>query len=148
MNAEVAVTMAAMIAATAAATADGRASRAQPSRKFTIRSQAWADVQAQTGMDGCEGAVEVIVRRIQYRWDDVNEPLHHNTIFTIKDRVAVAHYFTHSGGYAESGQVFGISESRAHCYVGQVMPVIMLFLQDTILLPQTMNDWADKAAIF
>ncbi|KAH9098052.1 hypothetical protein LEN26_016762, partial [Aphanomyces euteiches] len=45
-------------------------------------------------------------------------------------------------------QVFGISESRAHCYVGQVMSVIMSFLQDTIQLPQTMNDWADKAANF
>ncbi|KAF0727976.1 hypothetical protein Ae201684_014085 [Aphanomyces euteiches] len=149
--------MAAVIPATAAATGDGRSSRAEPCTKFSILSRGWSDVQAQDRMDGwfqrnfrsSQGAFELIVRRVEIKWSDVNDPLHHNAVFSIKDRVAVTlHYLTHSGGFAESGQVFGISESRAHCYVGEVVSVILLFLQDTIHLPQSVDEWTENALAF
>ena len=50
MNANTAVVFAATMAAKAAATDDGRAIRADPMHKFSIRTDAWARVQAQADM--------------------------------------------------------------------------------------------------
>ncbi len=55
---------------------------------------------------------------------------------------------THSDGFGSSGQVFGISESKAHSYVREVTAVILLYLQETIYLPQTTQEWADNAFDF
>lgn len=155
MNANTAVVFAATMSAIAAATDDGRANRADPVHKFNIRTDTWARVQAQADMFSgwyqrnfsCSpAAFDAIVIRIEDRWEHVNSLPHHNAVFSIKDRVAVTlSYLTHSDGFADAGQVFGISESRAHSYVSQVVSVLLLYLEESIHLPNTCGEWAINA---
>ncbi|KAF0734636.1 hypothetical protein Ae201684_008713 [Aphanomyces euteiches] len=150
MNAAtVAVITSAMAAATAAAN-DGRCNRAPASNKYSFRSDTWTTVQASTAYSGwykknlrcTQAAFNVIASRVAERWTDVHKPIHHNSSFSIVDRVAVAiNYLTHGGELFSSGQVFGMSEARAHTYSGEVIDVLMLYLEETIHLPDTPDAW-------
>ncbi|KAH9105449.1 hypothetical protein AeMF1_018731 [Aphanomyces euteiches] len=94
-------------------------------------------------------AFEKIVANVDARWLHVNLPLHHNTVFSIKDRVAVTiHYLTHSDGFAASGQVFGMSSTRAHGYVSEIVAVIMTYMNHAVRLPKSPAEWLEVARGF
>jgi len=115
--------IAAVMAVTAAATAviaatigavthynsalDRRSFRDPIRRLYSYRNDTWARVQADPLYEGwfranlrCSKATfEIIVSRILDEWTTVNEPLHWNTHFQIRDRVAVClHCLCHSDG--------------------------------------------------
>ena len=96
---------------------DRRSFRDPIRRLYSYRNDTWARVQADPLYEGwfrvnlrCSKATfEIIVSRILIEWTTVNKPLHWNTHFQIRDRVAVClHYLCHSDGLRMSGAVFGI----------------------------------------
>jgi hypothetical protein len=96
---------------------DRRSFRNPIGRLYSYRNDTWARVQANPLFEGwfranlrCSKATfEIIVSRILDEWTAVNEPLHCNTHFQIRDRVAVClHYLCHSDGLRMSGAVFGM----------------------------------------
>jgi hypothetical protein len=133
-------------------TLDGRSNRQPIQRLFTIRTDTWALVNQNPLYDSgwfqenfrCTKAVfDAIATRIEDRWHEVNEELHHNTVFRIRDRVAVTmHYLTYEGSLRASGQVFGLSKSSAWRYVQEVLLVLNeCYLRETIRLPNTQQEW-------
>ena len=99
------------------ANVDGRSNRKPISQIFSIRSTTWIQARANPLMEGwfknnlrcSKHAFGLIVKKVEVKWLAVNNPIKQNTIFKIIDRVAVTiHYLTHSEGYAQTGQVFGI----------------------------------------
>ena len=125
--------IAAVMAVTAAATAviaatvgavthynsalDRRSFRDPIRRLYSYRNDTWARVQADPLFEGwfranlrsSKATFEIIATRIEDEWNTVHAPLHWNTHFQIRDRVAVCvHYLAHSDGLRMSGAVFGI----------------------------------------
>ena len=99
------VVVSAIAAAALVATLDGRADRRSPIQRYSIRTDTWARVQAEPMLKGwfhrnlrCSRRVfDVIAQRIEDRWELRHAPLHHNFVFSIRDRVALTlHYLTHS----------------------------------------------------
>jgi hypothetical protein len=60
--------------------------------------------------------INIIVRRIEDRWLQVNPELNGaRTVFDIGIRVAIClHFLTHEGSYRQSGQAFGTSKTQAY----------------------------------
>ncbi|KAG9411333.1 putative nuclease harbi1 [Aphanomyces cochlioides] len=148
MNAEHVVIVAATLAAVQVVLAVRSISR--QSTRFVLRTETWKTVQSSNEFGGLykrnlrcsKTTFKAIVSRVQDRWLRVNERNHHNTVFGIRDRVAVTlFYLTHSTGFAEAGQVFGISATRTHHYVRQVTNVVLTYMEETIALPKTSTEW-------
>jgi hypothetical protein len=103
-------------------TLDGRSFRNPIRRLYSYRNDTWETVQADPLYEGwfranlrCSKATfEIIATRIEGKWMSVHGPLHWNTHFQIRDRVAVCiHYLCHSDGlrmYPERR----VSLSRGH----------------------------------
>ena len=85
-----------------------------------------------------------IVAKIEASWCKVHQPLHHNTVFGIPDRVACClHYLTHSDGYKSTGALLGISTTRVRVYCRQVIQILVsCHLSSTVCLPKTHHEWA------
>jgi hypothetical protein len=100
---------------------DRRSFRDPIRRLYSYRNDTWARVQADPLYEGwfranlrCSKAPRL--SRILDEWTAVNEPLHWNTHFQIRDRVAVClHYLCHSDGLRMSGAVFGIRYDHYIC---------------------------------
>ena len=132
---DVIVAVTAAVAVFGAATAavvgrDGRSNPTQRRRIFTYRSDLWKKVQTTPAMyNGWyqrklrmpKRAFDAIVGKVESRWTQVNRPLGRNTVFCIRDRVAVTlFYLTHSTGLDVAGALFGISKTRSSVYFRQV----------------------------
>ena len=85
-----------------------------------------------------------MVAKIEASWCKVHQPLHHNTLFGIPDRVACClHYLTHSDGYKSTDTLLGISTTRVRVYCRQFIEILVsCHLSSTVCLPKTHHEWA------
>ena len=133
----------AALAATAYLTGDGRRCKRPIVNRFSWRTCQFLEIDADDAYDNgwfkrelrCSKATfNIIVQKIRLKWNDVNSPLHIRTIFTIRERVALALYhLASSGTYSRSGLMFGISKSRAMLYVDQVLQVLIRCYEKTTI---------------
>jgi hypothetical protein len=108
----------AALAATAYLTGDGRRCKRPIVNRFSRRTSQFLEIDADDAYDNgwfkrelrCSKATfNIIVQKIRLKWNDVNSPLHIRTIFTIRERVALALYhLASSGTYSRSGLMFDI----------------------------------------
>lgn len=148
----------AAIAAAATVACDGRHDKRPIRNHFLIGNDLWGNAQEADNVDGwymdnfrcCKAHFEQIVHRIEAEWEEVNPPLYHNCRFWVRDRVAVTlHYLTHEGGFKESGQVFGMSRTRAQSYTQEVINVLcQRYRRRSIKLPENDGEWWGIAAGF
>ena len=146
------IAIVAAVSAASAATYDGRSFRKPGETTFSVRTDIWKRVQQSLNSDGwlernlrcSRSSFEIVVLRVTSNWSKLYSTLHSNTVFSIRDRVAVTlHYLTHSDGFAASGQVFGMSQTRTHEYVTQVTAVILTYLSDAVHFPRTTKEWIE-----
>jgi hypothetical protein len=93
----------------------------------------------------CRDSFNIIVTKVEDQWTAVHKPLDCRAIFTIRERVGVTLYhLAHTSTYAQSGDVFGMSKSRAMLYVDQVIQVLITCYRNaTIFLPKCANEWKE-----
>ncbi|KAF0737409.1 hypothetical protein Ae201684P_006514 [Aphanomyces euteiches] len=156
MNNQHTIVVGAALAAAVVAVAEATKASARQTT-YSTRSDTCSRIKQSNDMDGwymrnlrcCKDVFLLVVAKISNRWLLKNEPLHHNTIFDIEDRVAVTlYYVTHGDGFAVAGQIFGISSTRDHCYVSQVVAVILSCLEETVYVPRTTMAWMEIARGF
>ena len=80
---------------------------------------------------------EIIYGLVERNWNAVHEPLHHNAVFLIRDRLAVTmFYLTHPGGLTVAASIFGMSKATALRSVREVVEVVIsTILPRVIRLP-------------
>ena len=68
---------------------------------------------------------------------------HWNTVFSIKEHVAVTlYYFGSTGAIHEAGNLFGMSKTRTYIYIDQVRKVLTLCLSPIFIqTPTTDIEW-------
>ncbi|KAH9124864.1 hypothetical protein AeMF1_004435 [Aphanomyces euteiches] len=122
---------------------------------FALRNRLWKRVKNGSGYDcwikrnlrWSRSVFTKVVDLITDKWCQMHDPLHHNTTFSIVDRVAITlHYLTHADGFDQTAQVFSTSKTRAFVYTGQVIAIINKFyLKDFVSLPETVQAWENIA---
>ena len=155
---EVAAAVACMTAVITVVLSDGRRFPSTKTKKVTIPNATWWFVQESSMIYAswytlnfrCTPATfEAIVKRVRERWQRFYDLPYPNTVFSIRDRVAIfLHYVTHKGSYYSSGQVLGASKTQARKYVNEVVLVLNPFVNEAIRLPQTDSEWKDVTSGF
>jgi hypothetical protein len=115
--------------------ADGRRCRRPVLNRYARRTNQFREIDEDESYDNgwfvrelrCSKATfESVVLRVSSRWNEVNTPIHARAVFTIRERVGLTLFHLASlETYARSGQVFGISKSRAILCVDQVLKVLI-----------------------
>ncbi|CAK4746168.1 hypothetical protein LEN26_009695 [Aphanomyces euteiches] len=147
------VLCAAVIVAASVVVSDGRCMAKSRQNVYAFRNNKWGQVKENAQSEGwfrrnlrcSRSTYETIVQRVADKWCYVHERLHHNTVFGIDDRVAMAlHYLTHADGYDQTAEIFGTSKTRAYMYVCQVVLVVnKCFLSRTVRLPNNSAEWEE-----
>jgi hypothetical protein len=144
----------AALAAAYAATSpvDGRHMPGPRLRRFTVRSDVWMQIdndrryddgwfQRTLRMD--KATFNVIAERVEIAWEKHLKMPHHNTIFTIRDRVAATLFYMMQGtGYNAVAGFFGMGKSSVCRYISDVMFVVIKeYKNSTIYLPYNDHEW-------
>jgi hypothetical protein len=107
---------------------DGRSFRRKILHRYSIRHNTFARIDAdEMHSEGwfkrelrcSRDLFNIIVHRIEARWEFVNPRIDNaRAVFDIRERLAVTLYHqAHTGIYAESGFVFGMSKTRTMLYL-------------------------------
>ncbi|KAH9067311.1 hypothetical protein Ae201684P_021471 [Aphanomyces euteiches] len=164
------VLCAAVIVAASVVVSDGRCLTKSRQNVYAFQNDKWGQVKENAQSEGwfrrnlrcSRSTYETIVQRVADKWCYVHERLHHNTVFGIDDRVAMAllhhntvfgiddrvamalQYLTHADGYDPTAEIFGISKTRAYMYVCQVVLFVnKCFLSRTVRLPNDSAEWEE-----
>jgi hypothetical protein len=131
--------------------ADGRRCKRRNVVRYSRRSNQFRGIDSDEAYDNgwfkrelrcCKDTFNIIVQRIETKWNDYNTPLHARTVFSIRERVALTIYhLANCTTYSRSGLMFGISKSRAILYVDQVLKILIEFYESsTIICPEHLQN--------
>ena len=154
-----AVIFATAFAAASVTTIDGRSSRSDVISLHSTTECQWKIVLAlpelfsgwfKTNLRCSFETFNHIVEIVERNWTEVNRPLGNNTVFFIKDRVAVTlNYLGHPGSIVNSKNLFGMGKTSALRFIWEVIAVLSgPVLIEVIQLPSTMAQWESVAAGF
>jgi hypothetical protein len=86
-----------------------------------------------------------IVGKIELKWNEVNKIPDPKCFFTIREKVGLTLYhLAHTTTYAQSGEIFGISKTRAISFVDEVLKVLLkCYEKESIRLPDSEGAWKE-----
>lgn len=136
---------------------DGRNAPRERLTRYSIRNSTWKKVVSNELYSGwfrrnlrlSKESFFIIAGAIEDYWHLEYHDPHHNTIFSIQERVALTiHFLCTESGYATAGNLFGLSRTSAHRYVEQVMNILLKYFIKIVSFPSTNEHWENVAVGF